>query len=194
MRTIWLVRHGQSQAQTDEDDDWRDPALSDLGKRQSARLAEPLRDAEFDRILISPMRRAMKTFELSQAKGRVVEIDTRVAESDWGHPNCYESLLPLTTPGFAQPDRHHALLESVEDRVEDLLADLLSDTEGSILMFGHWGVFSLFHRRFVGAAATAAPVTAHMDNTAISVLELDDDRRRHIRCWNDRAHVSDLLE
>jgi len=78
--------------------------------------------------------------------------------------------------------------------VDDLLEDLLAETEESILVFGHWGVFSLLHRRFVGADPTAAPVTAHMDNTAISVLELDDNRNRHIRCWNDRAHVIDILE
>ena len=194
MRAIWLVRHGQSQAQTEEDDDWRNPALSALGERQAARLGGPLRDMEFDRILISPMRRATKTFELSQAKGRVMEIDTRVAESDWGQPNCYESLLPLAVPGFAQPDRHNALLKGVEERVLDLLVDLLSETEGAILLFGHWGIFSLFLRRFVGAADADAPITAHMDNTAISVLELDDSRNRHIRCWNDRSHVIDLLE
>jgi hypothetical protein len=33
-----------------------------------------------------------------------------------------------------------------------------------------------------------------MDNTAISLLELDDDQNHIIRYWNDRAHVADILQ
>jgi hypothetical protein len=36
-------------------------------------------------------------------------------------------------------------------------------------------------------------VLAPMDNTAISLLEIDDQDRRVIRYWNDRAHVIDLI-
>lgn len=193
MRSIWLIRHGESQAQTGEDEDWLDPALSDLGREQAKRLVDRLNGAEFDRILISPLKRACQTCALSGARGAQVEIDTRVTESDWGIPDCYKKLLPLTAPDFADPDRHNALLNTVHERVADLVADLSSGTDGSILLFGHWGVFSVLHQAFVGATPTTMPVVAHMDNTAVSMLEINDDGHRVVRCWNDRSHVVDLL-
>ncbi len=47
VKQIWLVRHGQSQAQTGVSDDHLDPPLSDLS---------------LDCILISPLRRAWCTY------------------------------------------------------------------------------------------------------------------------------------
>ena len=48
MKNIWLVRHGQSQSQSAEDDDMVDPELSELGRQQAVRLAKPLQKLEVD--------------------------------------------------------------------------------------------------------------------------------------------------
>jgi hypothetical protein len=54
-------------------------------------------------------------------------------------------------------------------------------------------IFQPYFAEFTGIDRTKNSVSAPMDNTAISLLELDDDQNHIIRCWNDRAHVADIL-
>jgi broad specificity phosphatase PhoE len=194
MKQIWLVRHAQSKSQSGEDNDERNPELSDLGRQQAQRLIDPLKAIRLDRILLSPLKRAWQTYQLSQVNAPKVEFDSRIAESNWGIPNYYQGLLPLITPDIAQPDCHNALLRAVEDRVVELVSDLVDSDEESVMLFGHWGVFVHVFRVFVGIEPNEHPVWATMDNTGLSLLELDDENRRYIRFWNERAHVRDLLK
>ncbi len=54
--------------------------------------------------------------------------------------------------------------------------------------------FNHIFAEFAGIDLTKNSVKAPMDNTAISLLELDDDQNHIIRYWNDRAHVADILQ
>jgi len=193
MKKIWLVRHGQSQSQSFEDDDVVDPELSELGRRQAARLVKPLQHLELDLILISPLRRAWQTYQLSGVQSHRCEFDSRLIESDWGIAGWYQDILPVSTPDLADPDRHNAWLEPVEKRTAELVADLLKTPNDNILFFGHWGIFNHIFAEFAGVDLTKVSVKAPMDNTAISLLELDSDQNHIIRYWNDRVHVSDIL-
>ena len=193
MKKIWLVRHGQSQSQSAEDDDVVDPKLSELGRQQAMRLVKPLQNFELDLILISPLRRAWQTYQLSRILNRRCEFDSRLIESDWGIAGWYQDILPVTTPDLAAPDRHNAWLEPVEKRTTKLVAELLRRPHANMLLFGHWGIFNHIFTEFAGIDRTKNSVRAPMDNTAISLLELDDDQNHIIRYWNDRAHVADIL-
>ncbi len=196
MKRIYLVRHGQSRSQTGEDKDGVDPELSALGIQQARRLVEPLNNIEIDRILISPLRRARHTYQLSQADAPKAEFDSRVIESNWGISDYYEKLLPVATPDIAEPDRHDAWLKDVKERCEDLLKELLNCEEENILLFGHWGLFSAFFLAFTqwtDIPNKQGRLVASMDNAAISLFEVDDRGNRTIRYWNDRSHVMDLL-
>jgi broad specificity phosphatase PhoE len=193
MKKIWLVRHGQSQSQSAEDDDVVDPKLSELGRQQAMRLVKPLQNFELDLILISPLRRAWQTYQLSRIQNRRCEFDSRLIESDWGIAGWYQDILPVKTPDLAAPDRHNAWLEPIEKRTTKLVADLVKRPHNNILLFGHWGIFNHIFAEFAGIDRTKNSVRAPMDNTAISLLELDDDQNHIIRYWNDRAHVADIL-
>ena len=114
MKKIWLVRHGQSQSQSAEDSDEVDPELSELGRRQAGRLVKPLQNLELDLILVSPLRRAWQTYQLSGIKSRRREFDSRLIESDWGIAGWYQDILPVSTPDLAVPVRHNAWLGPVE--------------------------------------------------------------------------------
>jgi len=194
MKRIWLVRHGQSQSQSGESTDPLNPDLSDLGGRQAKRLIEPLKDLNLDLILLSTLRRAWKTYQLSEAKASRVEFDSRVIESDWGRQGWYASILPVVTPEFAEPDRHDAWLKSVDERATALVEDLIDRSEKNILLFGHWGVFNHIFWAFAGINTTNKLAHATTDNTGISLFEVDKNGYRFIRYWNDRTHVIDLLE
>ncbi len=194
MKRIWLVRHGQSQSQSAEDDDVVDPELSKLGRQQATRLVRPLQDLDLDLILISPLRRAWQTYQLSGIQNSRCEFDSRLIESDWGITGWYKDIVPVATPELAEPDDHNAWLEPVEKRTANLMADLLKKPDANMLLFGHWGIFNHIFAEFVGIDRTQNNVRAPMDNTAISLLELDDNEQRIIRYWNDRAHVADILQ
>lgn len=196
MKRIYLVRHGQSRSQAGEVKDGVDPELTDLGKLQARRLIKPLSKMEIDRILVSPLRRARYTYELSQANARKAEFDSRVIESNWGIPDYYEKILPVVTPDTAKADHQNAWLTDVGERCKGLLGELLNSEEECILLFGHWGVFNKLFQVFtqwVDVPNKQKRLVASMDNTAISLLEIDDDGNRVIRYWNDRSHVIDLL-
>jgi len=193
MKKIWLVRHGQSQSQSGEDNDVVDPELSVFGRRQAGRLVNPLQNLDLNLILISPLRRAWQTYQLSGVQSRRCEFDSRLIESDWGIANWYQDILPVSLPDLAEPDRHNAWLEPVERRTAELVADLLTTPHENILLFGHWGIFNHIFAEFVRIDLKKISVKAPMDNTAISLLEIDSDKNHIIRYWNDRAHVADIL-
>ena len=186
MKRIWLIRHGQSKSQTGEDHDTVNPELSSLGEQQAKRLVEPLKDIFFDVILISPLKRAWQTCQLSEAKSQLREFDSRVIESNWGIEGWYKKILPVNTPNIAKPDRHNAWLKGVEVRASELLEDVLNRPEGQFIMFGHWAIFNTFFHLFTASMET---IVAPMNNTGISLLEVDENQKRSIRFWNEHCHV-----
>jgi len=194
MKRIWLVRHGESRTQTREERGNLNPGLSEKGKRQSVRLVDVLKPIEVDCILVSPLKRAWQTFELARAEAARVEFDSRVIESDWGNWQMYKRLLPVETPPLALPDRQNAWLHGTEKRCTELMAELLRSEHDNFMLFGHWGVFSVLLGTFIGMYTQDRMIRAHMDNTGLSLLQVDEEGRRFIRFWNDSAHVKDLLE
>ena len=191
-KRIWLVRHGQSRSQTGESDDHLDPELSDLGVEQARRLATPLCELPVDAILISPLRRAWQTWQFSQVVAGHIEFNSRLIESDWGSPDRYVPILPLTTPDTALPDRQDAWLEGVQARADALVAELLAEDQQNVLLFGHWGMFGHLFLAFAGMGEGLHGFRMTMDNAGISLLEVDPEGNRFVRYWNDRAHVRDL--
>lgn len=194
MKSIWLVRHGESKSQTGESSDHINPELNERGKKQAAKLEYRLGDVNPDWIIISPLPRAWQTCELAQVHAWRTEFDSRLIELDWGKSHIHETILPVETPEFAKPDRHNAWLQTDDERTTALVGDLLATDKERILLFVHWGVFSLILLTFTGLITPHNTIRATMDNAGVSLLEVDGKRNRYIRYWNDRSHVIDLLD
>lgn len=194
MKHIWLIRHAESKSQVGETDEHIDPELSDRGRRQAQRLMKRLEGVNPDCALISPLRRAWQTYELSGIRTSRVEFDSHLIESNWGNLQVYGEVIPVATPDIAEPDRHDAWLMSDGERTEGLLKDILNRDVGSILLFGHWGSFHHLLLSFFGTDTSNNQSRATMDNASISLLEVDDNQNRFLRYWNDRSHVLDLLD
>lgn len=193
MIQIWLVRHAESMGQTGESDGM-DPDLSAHGRRQAERLREPLSRIAADTILLSPLKRAWQTFEISGATAPHIEFDSRLIEHADSVPSPYEKILPVETPSFARPDIYDVWHTHSADRATGLLNDLLKQEGKSFVLFGHNGFFGILCRSFIGIDPRQKAVGANMDNTAISLLAKKDSGRHIIELWNDRAHVIDLLQ
>jgi len=195
MTELLLIRHGQSQAQSGEDADQVDPALSARGRQQAGRVADVLAAFKPDLVVISPLRRAWQTYAACAVPGVPVVFDSRVAEGNWGNPEFYAGIQPVRTPAFGAPDTQDAWKIPTEQRAAAFLNDLLANGIARIAVIGHWGIFRELFRVFCadgqGAAVT---VVANTDNCAVARLAVDEHGTRVIRAWNERAHVADLLE
>lgn len=85
MLTVVLTRHGLTDRSDPEQHlgQGLDIGLSDAGRAQAGALAARIGHERFDRIVSSPLRRAIETAE-RVAGDRVVDLDARLAEMDYG--------------------------------------------------------------------------------------------------------------
>ncbi|MFA6982053.1 MAG: histidine phosphatase family protein, partial [Patescibacteria group bacterium] len=88
--TLYVFRHGQT-----EDNakyifsGWRDPDLTEEGRKQALILAEKLEDKKLDLLISSPQVRALDTMKLGvslnvNAKDKEIETDERIKERSYG--------------------------------------------------------------------------------------------------------------
>lgn len=85
MLTLVLTRHGLTDRSDPEQHLGQgiDVGLSPAGQAQAAALAGRIADERFDRIVSSPLQRAMETAR-AVARGRTVEPEPRLMEMDYG--------------------------------------------------------------------------------------------------------------
>ena len=85
MLTLVLTRHGLTDRSDPEQHLGQgiDIGLSDLGRAQAEALAGRIADEHFDRIVSSPLLRAVETAD-AVARGRPVVLDPRLMEMDYG--------------------------------------------------------------------------------------------------------------
>lgn len=211
MKTIYLVRHGESDINVS--DMFVDPVsspLTELGREQSRRLAARAANITFDTLLASPIARTKETAEMIAATtGHAIEY----------HDVFRERSLPMSVVGFPKSDpvaraKSDAAIRSSEgygEKIEDTetfaelcaradaaLALLESREEKNILVVGH-GYFTriLIGRMLFGAHMTPeqfAPLIwgLRTRNTGISVMRHDPTDKHcpwWMLVWNDHAHL-----
>ena len=198
MKQVWLIRHGESRAQTGEEVGL-DAALSTRGEAQAARLRSRLADVWFDRVLVSPLTRARQTFESAAVRCGSALYDSRIIECSFGWS--YAPHLPYAPPSGAEPDHHEVWLTDPVERARSVYEELVTLDAPRILLVGHWAIFNLILQWFLGNPAPREPVrgethrSAVMYNCSISILGIDDERfGQCLLGWNDTRHVEDLLE
>ncbi|MDA0989875.1 MAG: histidine phosphatase family protein [Verrucomicrobia bacterium] len=191
MVSIWLIRHGQSEAQRDAGVDGRNPKLSELGQRQAKTLHGRLSQESFTRILVSPLQRAHETYRIAGLCHPCAEADSRLVEHLWGGDD-YGPLLPLTPPPGLLQDRQHSYGIATEIRAQALIDELVALQDESIALFGHWGMFSRVLLCFLGADAQDWRLQPSLSNAGVSLLEIGDGGERVVRFWNDQSHLAGL--
>ena len=77
-RTIYLVRHGETQGNVDDKAQGHlDVPLTETGRLQAKAVAERLRDIDFDAVYSSDLQRAVKTAKAITAQRPELQIQTR---------------------------------------------------------------------------------------------------------------------
>jgi alpha-ribazole phosphatase len=189
---LWLLRHGESKAQTEEEFSF-DSNLSDIGREQSRKAGELLKQVDFDRIYLSPLKRARQTFEETGIPKDKVFWDSRLVE--YLPDDGYKAMLPYEYPDYGSADEHNAWNEDFLERINGFLSDLRALNSENILVVGHAGVLSVLVTLFLCGydQRFGDPYFKYcsMANAAVSLLEFKGSYEANDKLifWNYQEHL-----
>lgn len=171
---LHAIRHAESTAQTGEGD-WLDPDLSPFGERQARAAAAYFSDKAYDLVLVSPLRRARRTFELASPRADETRFDSRLVECtlDRGPGYDYRELLPYPTPPSAEADSADLWTAPAGERIGSLLQELRGLPLERVLLVAHNGILNVLRSHIAGTPILGEPgfdelVGAYQtDNTGI---------------------------
>lgn len=185
---IWLIRHGETEwSLSGQHTGSTDIALTDKGRRQAELLVEPLAQHHFDRVLTSPMSRAIETCRAA-GLGEHAEVMKDLHEWDYG---IYEG---RTTPDirktipdwsvWSSPIENGESIEQIQARARGVIERLVS-MRGRTAIFSHAHFLRVLGGCWMGdSAALGAHLT--LDTASISVLGFERETRV-LRQWNVRC-------
>lgn len=212
MKTIYLVRHGESVVNTSDSYlEGNEFPLTEKGKEQARLIAERASRLEFDTLITSTMQRTRETAEfITQSTGKQPEETSLIVERRFPSALIGRS---KTDPEARQLMAvfNHSLehggprvgdgetFDELKERADKTIEYFEHHRSDSLLVVTH-GYFLrvLMARVIVGPDLTAdsfRPFAWGMrtKNTGLSVLRFDpnDNRGRpwHMLVWNDHAHL-----
>jgi probable phosphoglycerate mutase len=181
---VLLIRH----AQTEWSRDGRHTGRTDLpltaAGRQRAEAMAPMLKRRFERVLVSPLRRAKETCSLCGLCDRA-EILAQLAEWDYGR---YEGLtsaeIEAQRPGWSLWRDGCPGGESPAEVAAraDLAIAALSGLRGSAAIFAHGHILRVLAARWVGADPELG-ARLMLDTGTVSALGFEHDLNA-IRYWN----------
>ncbi len=211
MKTIYLVRHGESEINvSDMYVNTLTSPLTELGREQARLLADRATRIQFDVLLSSPIARAKETaetivktthhsieyFDVFRERSLPVSITGR-SKSDPEAKAIADAAVHASEHGTSKVEEAETFYE-LKERAGRAIQLLEERPEKNILVVGH-GFFSrvLIARMLFGEELTVqefAPFVWGMrtKNTGISVLRYDpSDKHRPwwMLVWNDHAHL-----
>ncbi len=189
---VYLARHGETAWTISRQHTGRtDLTLTARGEDNAWGLRERLRGLAFDRVFVSPLRRAQQT-SLLAGFGEVAVGFADLTEWDYGE---YEGLttaeIRCKQPGwslFRDGCRGGESVAAVGARADRVIARLRS-MPGHVLVFGHGHFFRVLAARWVGLPPSDASRFV-LGTAALCILGyehgLEDPA---IRLWNDDRHA-----
>jgi broad specificity phosphatase PhoE len=193
---LYLVRHGETEWSRARRHTGRtDLPLSPAGEAEAAALGRHLRGLEVDRVLSSPLTRAVITARLA-GFGDSVELTDALLEFDYGE---YEGRttaeIRATRPGWDLFRDGCPGGETVEDaagRARALLAEL-AESNGRVLVFSHGHQLRILTACFLGLPPDAAR-HLFLGTASLSVLGVEHEWPA-VLLWNEQegsgAHVAE---
>lgn len=202
MTKIYLIRHCEAmgnvlrifQGSTDLD-------ISELGRVQLKYLEERFNGIPLDRIYSSPLMRAVKTAEA--VKGiKNVEVETHEGLIELhggvveGRPfaeafNSIEGLADTwdNHPEDFAPEGGEAMRDAYE-RIWNTVTEIVHENKGkAIALSTHGGVSRCLLCRLLKGDIKQLKEVNWCENTAVSLIEFDDDMNANVVFWNDYSHL-----
>lgn len=211
MKTVYLVRHGESTENVRTDATFRNhhADLTDTGRQQAETIAERAARLPLDVIIASTMVRAQDTAEaIRAATGLPMEsselfVERIVASSlvggAWADPEFVKRFRSWEATFFSDASYEDGEnFSAICARGQEALAYLAARPESDILVVTH-GFFLriilglvLLQERFEAEDMRKLFTTVKTRNTGITVLRYDAEDLRgawQMLTWNDHAHL-----
>lgn len=182
---IWLARHGETEwSRTKRHTGRTDIELTELGREEAMRLRPALARIDFERVLSSPLSRALETCRLA-LPSRSIEPSDALLEWDYGD---YDG---LTTDEIRERRAGWVLWRDgcpggetpaeVGARVDPLVAELLQ-ARGDVALFAHGHVLRVLAARWLGLRPGDGALLG-LDTATLSALGWEREDAV-IRLWN----------
>ncbi len=190
--SVFLVRHGETEWSLSGRHTGRsDIPLTERGERDARRLAERLCARRFAQVLVSPLRRAVRTCELA-GFGAAAEPDPDLLEWNYGE---YEGRrtadIRAERPGwqlFRDGCPGGESLLQVGARADRVIARVRA-SEGSTLLISSGHILRVLVARWLGLAPAAGALFL-LGTASVSVLGYEHDRTQPAVClWNDTGPI-----
>jgi uncharacterized phosphatase len=209
MKTIYFVRHGQSEGNASDRYQVDSSPLSDSGRAQANDIAERASRLTIESIVSSTMERAAETAEIISTK-LALSVDETDLFIERRRPSAQKGLI-RTSPeaeemdsGIIRSSSESGYRFADEENFDDLtirsgeaLAYLEKHPADKLLVVTH-GVFlrvllakAIYATNLTGEQCTNIIGSMQTANTGITVFTYDADRTRpwHVITWNDHAHL-----
>jgi broad specificity phosphatase PhoE len=182
---IWLARHGETKwSRTKQHTGRTDIELTEEGRRQAEALGPALEGIDFDRVISSPLSRALETCRLA-LPSRAIEPSEALLEWDYGD---YEG---LTTDEIRAKRTGWVLWRDgcpggetpaeIGARVDPLVAELLQ-AKRDVALFAHGHVLRVLAARWLGLRPGDGAKLA-LDTATLSGLGWERENAV-VRFWN----------
>jgi broad specificity phosphatase PhoE len=193
---LYLVRHGETEWSRARRHTGRtDVPLSPVGEAEARALGDHLRGLEVDRVLSSPMARAVATAKLTGFGDRV-ELSDALLEFDYGD---YEGMttpeIRAARPGwdlFRDGCPGGETVEAAAARARPLLAELAAEA-GRAILFSHGHQLRILTACYLGLPPEAAR-HLFLGTASLSVLGAEHEWPA-ILLWNEQegsgAHLAE---
>src|SRR3989344_330925 len=209
-KTIYLVRHGESEHNAGEIWQEGDSPLTERGKAQARLVGERCLQLDIDVVVASSLVRAKETASIINERiKKSVEYNDLFIErrhhtefigkrKDDPKVRRMERFLleKLSTPGFRYADEENG--EDLQARAGNALAHLETHTQDNILIVTHSMFLRALAARVLFGSAVSGHEIAHcmrvlkMANTGISIFRYDSNDSLsdwRLVVWNDHAHL-----
>ena len=212
-KTVYLIRHGESEDNTAPVFQSYDSPLSSNGRSQALKVAKRATELDFETLISSPQPRAEQTTQtIAETTGKAYEISplfiervkpTSVGGKSWSDDEATKIWRAweksLTTPGLKVQDGEG--FDDIVNRADRALAFLEHRPEQSFLVVSH-GHFirTIIARIILGPDLTGLTLKrfyelVQIENTAITTLDFSDAFEQgflwRLRSLNDHAHFAD---
>lgn len=153
---IYLIRHGQTDANRNRYAGREDVALNATGIQQASALAARLRDRSLTHILCSPLTRAMDTASQLAVEHKLeLQLRSQLLEIDFGAlqgSNKLDHQLSLRRQHLYDPISGGESLSDVWQRIESVSAEARSivNLQGSVAIIAHYWTNRLLFGQLMG--------------------------------------------
>lgn len=214
LKTVYLVRHGQSEHNILPVFQAKGAPLSDTGREQASKIAKRASDLKIDTLIASPLPRAKETAQIiGQATGKEpiyseIFVERKIPTFIQGKP--YEDLEANKLwrewdASFYDPEIRVADGENYTDlvtRADEAISFLNLQASETILVVSHGGLIRTIVARVLMGELLTPELLKHfhniagIENTGLTVLKyragFEDEAKWRLLSYNDHAHLTDL--